>query len=348
MAISKGKQLEVSDQDIFSRMDLFCRRIQKLISMVGVHWPIPDEGMSATLPPLRASNLMCKCCSRGISPASYSTIQQFSNIADQKFEGMDIYVDRFKAIFNDFKVKRHDLLDFYNNRFDRDFVEFSVRVSNLESSMIPQINEIFETTSSIDESLRLLQKLQETVFSENLKAELKGKISLIIHRYSIELVQIQEEYERHKTNPPPSKDMPPIPNNIIWARDLLKKIEVAETLVEYELRWHQAWTECVQATAAGLNNSILVRNPNTGKLSINFDGDIARLIREAKVLERMSIDIPESGRIVFLREKKLKGCFDELKFVLDVRKLRFGLLLHSLLRKLDQYHGAQTCPSARK
>lgn len=63
-----------------------------------------------------------------------------------------------------------------------------------------------------------------------------------------------------------------------------------------------------------------MRNPSTGKLSINFDGDIARLIREAKIMERMDMEIPDSGRIVFLREKKLKRCYDELKFVLDVRK----------------------------
>ncbi|CDI82587.1 hypothetical protein EAH_00029220 [Eimeria acervulina] len=336
VAIPKGKQLDLSEQEIFSRMDLFCRRLQKLITM-------------------------------------YSTVQQFKNIGEQRFEGMDVFVDRFKSIFNDFKVKRHDLLDFYNNRFDRDFVEFSVRISDLESDMLPQINMIFETTSSIDESLRLLQKLQETVYSESLKAELKGKISLIIHRYSVELVQIQEEYERRRANPPASKDMPPIPNSIIWARDLLKKIEdpmkqfqmypsalatkegkrtiklynrVAETLVEYELRWHQAWTESVQSTADCLNSTLLVRNPSTGKLSINFDGDIARLIREAKIMERMDMEIPDSGRIVFLREKKLKWCYDELKFILDeyqrvssaIRPVTAGLLqshLDNFEKQLD-------------
>lgn len=50
--------------------------------------------------------------------------------------------------------------------------------------------QIFESTSSIDESLRLLRKFQEVVYSENLKMELKGKISLIVHRYSVELVQV--------------------------------------------------------------------------------------------------------------------------------------------------------------
>lgn len=34
VAIPKGKQLDVSEQDIFGRMDLFCRRLQKLITMV--------------------------------------------------------------------------------------------------------------------------------------------------------------------------------------------------------------------------------------------------------------------------------------------------------------------------
>lgn len=101
---------------------------------------------------------------------------------------------------------------------------------------------------------------------------------------------------------------------------MLLPAQVAETLVEYELRWHQAWTESVQSTADCLNSTLLVRNPSTGKLSINFDGDIARLIREAKIMERMDMEIPDSGRIVFLREKKLKWCYDELKFILDVRK----------------------------
>lgn len=78
------------------------------------------------------------------------------------------------------------------------------------------------------------------------------------------------------------------------------------------------WINSVEATAQGLNCNLIVRNPSTGKLSVNFDADIARLIREAKILDRMDMEIPDSGRIVFLREKKLKRCYDELKFVLDV------------------------------
>lgn len=95
---------------------------------------------------------------------------------------------------------------------------------------------------------------------------------------------------------------------------------MAETLVEYELRWHQAWIESVEATIQGLNCNLISRHTQSGKLSVNFDPSIAQLIREAKIMDRMDMDIPECCRIVFLRGKKLKRCYDELKFVLDVSK----------------------------
>ncbi|OEH76364.1 dynein gamma flagellar outer [Cyclospora cayetanensis] len=215
---------------------------------------------------------------------------------------------RIQSIFNDFKAKRHDLLDCYNNRFDRDFIEFSVRVSDLESSLGPHINQIFETSLSIDDSLALLQKFQEIVTNESLKAELSGKINLIVHRYSIELTQ------------DPMKKLQGHPSAIKTKegkRAIKLYNRVAEALVEYELRWHQAWMDSVQTTAQAMNCSLLARDPSTGKLLVCFDPDIARLIREAKVFDRMDMEVPDSGRVVFLREKKLKRCHDELKFILQ-------------------------------
>ena len=38
----------------------------------------------------------------------------------------------FYKIIDDFKKKNHDLLDTTNSKFDRDFVEFNVSISNLD------------------------------------------------------------------------------------------------------------------------------------------------------------------------------------------------------------------------
>ena len=45
---------------------------------------------------------------------------------------MDKVTKEFYRIIGEFKKKDHDLLDTNNSKFDRDFVEFNVSISNLD------------------------------------------------------------------------------------------------------------------------------------------------------------------------------------------------------------------------
>jgi len=45
---------------------------------------------------------------------------------------MDKLTEHFKQIIEDFKGKGHELLDYQNNKFDRDYVEFNVQISHLD------------------------------------------------------------------------------------------------------------------------------------------------------------------------------------------------------------------------
>jgi hypothetical protein len=45
--------------------------------------------------------------------------------------GMERLIDQFHAIVREFRLKRHDLLDYHNNKFDRDYVEFNVKVKEI-------------------------------------------------------------------------------------------------------------------------------------------------------------------------------------------------------------------------
>ena len=53
------------------------------------------------------------------------------------------------------------------------------------------------------------------------------------------------------------------------------------------------------------------------KLYVNFDPEILQLIREAKCLSRIGIDIPESAKIVLLQEDKFKGYYNDLAYLLE-------------------------------
>lgn len=52
----------------------------------------------------------------------------------------------------------HKLLDYHNNTFDRDFVEFNVDVSSVETELQHYIDKNFEQITSIEDSLKLLRK----------------------------------------------------------------------------------------------------------------------------------------------------------------------------------------------
>jgi dynein heavy chain len=90
----KGKQFDFNEMHIFGKFDLFCRRVIKLIDM-------------------------------------FSTIDQFKSLSVNKLEGMEQLIARFHQIVKEFRGKGHDLLDYHNNKFDRDYVEFNVKISDL-------------------------------------------------------------------------------------------------------------------------------------------------------------------------------------------------------------------------
>jgi len=306
MTTPKGKQFDFSEAQIFGKFDLFCRRLIKLMDM-------------------------------------FSTMQQFNSLAEQKFEGLDPLLRTFKEIVRVFRSKGYDLLDFHSNRFDRDYVDFNVKMNELESSLQHFINRSFENVGSIESSLSLLKKYQEILHRENLRSDLDSKLSVIFHNYGQELTRVEQIYEKFKHNPPIARNMPPVAGNIAWARHLLRKIEdpmrkfqgnptvlaskeskriirtynkVARTLIAFEYLWYEAWCGSIEAAKAGLQATIVIRHPETGKLYVNFDLELFQLIRETKCLVKLDVVIPEGGKLVLLQEEKYKSYYNDLKYML--------------------------------
>ena len=306
LTMPKGKQFDFSEQQIFGKFDLFCRRVIKLIDM-------------------------------------FSTIHQFRALASHKLEGMELLTEQFHKIIQEFRRKNHDLLDYHNNKFDRDYVEFNVSIAELETSLQQFINDSFERITSIENSLTLLKKFQAILQRENLKADLDSKFNIIFQNYGLELEVVQQLYEKHKHAPPIPRNLPPVSGNIVWSRHLLKRIEepmkkfesnqnvlsskdakriikmynkVARTLVAFEYLWFQAWQQSIETAKAGLQATLIIRHPDDGRLYVNFDPEILQLIREAKCLDRMGIDVPESAKIVLLQEAKFKSYNDDLQYAL--------------------------------
>ncbi|CAK0802233.1 unnamed protein product, partial [Prorocentrum cordatum] len=314
LTLPKGKQFDFSETLIFGRFDLFSRRVVKLIDM-------------------------------------FQTIHQFTSLSKSRFDGMEPLVRSFHSILEEFQIKRHDLLDFNNNRFDRDYVDFNVRISELESNLRTFINSSFESISSIESSLNLLKKFQTILQRQSLVADLESKFAVIFHNYGLELTQVQDQYEKFKAAPPLVRNMPPVAGHITWARHLYKRIEgpmrkfqcnptvlagkdskklirmynkMAKTLIEFETLWYQAWVNSIEAVKSGLQATLIVKSPDDNmKYHVNFDWEILQLIRETRCLDRMGgVEIPESARMMLLQEHKFKTCSHELShFIREVGRV---------------------------
>jgi len=65
----------------------------------------------------------------------FGTIEQFRTLGNHNLEGIAPIIQSFTAIVGAFQKKGHQLLEYTANTFDRDFVEFNVEVSPVETEL---------------------------------------------------------------------------------------------------------------------------------------------------------------------------------------------------------------------
>jgi len=313
---------------IFRSFDLFCKRLRKLVGL-------------------------------------FTTVGQFGGLVEQTHvEGLGPTIKRFTELRDDMKRKPYALLDWRDARFDRDLLDFEVQVHDLETQLQSFINATFETITSTEQALDLLRQFQSILERDTLHEDLQEKYAVVFHSYGFDLEAVQALYERHKHAPPVPRNAPPIAGNIMWARQLLRRIEepmrrfashkrvmasrearrtvkvynrVAQTLLKFEALWVQYFLQRVERDKAGLSATLLVRHPEEGRLLVNFDRDVLGLLREAKHLERMGIELPEAAQAVLLQEDKFKSYHTQLTHVLREAE-RVERAVPPALRPLLQPH----------
>jgi len=92
--------------------------------------------------------------------------------------------DKYKEAF---KKKGHRLLEYQSNTFDRDFVEFNVGVSTVETDLQEYIDKHFKVIKNISDSLKLLRKFKAILLRENLKNGLEEYYKHLFTEYGGEI-----------------------------------------------------------------------------------------------------------------------------------------------------------------
>ncbi len=114
--------------------------------------PVLTSVSSSSLPHIHACPLA--------SPPCLQLLCLYHLAAGSRLEGMDDLLEQFFAVVAEFRAQGHNLLDFENQSFDRNYVGFNVKVSDLETRLQAFINHAFSRITSIQASFELLERLQ--------------------------------------------------------------------------------------------------------------------------------------------------------------------------------------------
>lgn len=169
------KQFAFDEEVIFHKLDLFSKRLSKLIDM-------------------------------------FTTIDQFSTLEQHThIEGLENMIKSLLNIIDDVKRKPYDLLDFVRTQFDRDFLEFNVNIHDLETHLQGFVDKSFENiaTTGTEHALSLLAQFQTILQRDMLKQNLESKYLVIFQNYALDLEVVQKLYEKHKFEPPIPRNAPP-------------------------------------------------------------------------------------------------------------------------------------------
>jgi dynein heavy chain len=158
-----------------------------------------------------------------------------------------------------------------------------------------------------------------------------------------ELQKVKSSYESQKHRPPASRASTPVFSAVAWSRMLALRItqpmkrcsalrwylqdesglkacsklysKIMKTLATFENMWITAWRNNLGPVMSCLRATLLSVHPTTGVVAVNLDSELVCLIREAKSLARMGINIPTGCEQLIQQEHRLKHYHSELQFI---------------------------------
>ena len=169
---------------------------------------------------------------------------------------------------------------------------------------------------------------------DGVKIDYNNQYLKLLQEYSRELEAVRKLYEKNKSEPTIPRNLPPISGRITWSRQLYRRItnpikqlskrsdilkseegkqvvrnynRMAQVLLEYEMVHYRSWCKSIEMIMSGLNASILVRDPETQELFVNFDPQVNELIKESIYIQKMNLEVPEAAKNLIILEAKIEA-----------------------------------------
>ncbi|XP_055377517.1 dynein axonemal heavy chain 5 [Condylostylus longicornis] len=301
-----------SENFVFGKFDTFCERLSKIISM-------------------------------------FNLIDDYNHLFERRLEGLLLgeALEEAMATFEDAKKeiisKKYDYLDHRNNDFNADYDRFIGKTDNLKESIGTMIEKNFDTVWETPQCIRFLIRFEKV--SEKIPlSNMEDKYQRILKYCGTEVDRILKLFRKQRDDPPIPRNFPPIAGRIKWCFSLdahltelmtsvtthpvlqtlptTKDLEnryssVKSTLAEYHQEIVSIWLDQDVAVADGcLLQPVLILQGD--KLFVNLHPTIPLLIREAKCLSKLNIELPIVAATLMCRQDYFTTIQDSLNSLIKM------------------------------
>ncbi|NWR24818.1 DYH17 protein, partial [Emberiza fucata] len=247
---------------------------------------------------------------------------------------------------------KYDPLDPDEEEWNTDFAEFQKKVEDANKQLAAIFCQGFDDCNRLTAAVKLVHMFATVLERPLIKAEAAPCYLALLGMFEAELESVKMLYEARFIAPPHpwggpaiQKNMPPVAGQLKWAlelqqrlqgprRDLLamkhpamvgteaelvsgKYEEMMALLQSYSKRIYEQW-----ASGPGkdchfsLEQPLLLRDPESGFLSVNFSKELAAVLREVKYLHiQQQQDIPPNAENLFAQNETFQTIADILALI---------------------------------
>ncbi|XP_032872211.1 dynein heavy chain 2, axonemal [Amblyraja radiata] len=247
----------------------------------------------------------------------------------------------FNKILQMLKTSQTEILDVKNTYWHDDYSRFRSGIKDLEVMMQNLISSSFETVTTVQQGVELLDVFHHLSNRETIKRTIDKKTVDVYVLFNEEMARVNKDLNRKAIYLPPQ--MPRYAGQAHWARTLRRRIDrsmqfltqatflpqiglgdesiafhlsLEQSLDEFVRKVFTEWTVNVDRDSIRrLERPLMIRsNDDSYRLSVNFDMYLLELFDEIHYWDRLLFEIPHYVMEIYQRRE-------------DLRKLRESVLL---------------------
>ncbi|NWI70492.1 DYH17 protein, partial [Todus mexicanus] len=255
--------------------------------------------------------------------------------------------EEVSEIIKTFAECKYDPLDPAEEELNKDFAEFQKKIEDLDRRLATILCQAFDDCNCLASALKLVHMFISLLERPLIKAEVSSCYSALLGMFKAELENVEILYDAQVASPPPAinKNMPPVAGQLKWALELQQRLEVLhkdlfaidhpvmaseeakvvsgkykemmEVLQGYHRKVYEEWVQGAGENCRfTLEQPLILRDPNSSLISVNFNKELVAVLREVKYLNfQQQENIPYNAESLFAQHDTFQKFVDNLDLI---------------------------------